>query len=246
MDMRTNVGLPLPFPDALQEFKVETSTLPANYGSHPGGAVNAVTKSGTNAFRGDLFKFLRNGDMDARSFFAPVHDSLRRNQFGGVLGGPIVKNKLFVFLGFQGTTERTAPTTNVAFVPTAAVLAGNFKTILSPPCQARQVNLSASSGAVNNILPPSALNPVALKFLSLLPVSSDPCGRILYGTPTADYEFQGISRVDWQRTQNDSIFVRYFITDYALKAFYDKFNLLTAANPGLAVVFNPLTRATHT
>ena len=67
MDMRTNVGLPLPFPDALQEFKVETSTLPANYGSHPGGAVNAVTKSGTNGFHGDLFEFLRNGDMDARS-----------------------------------------------------------------------------------------------------------------------------------------------------------------------------------
>ena len=234
MDMRTNVGLPLPFPDALQEFRVETSTLPANYGSHPGGAVNAVTKSGTNAFHGDLFEFLRNGDMDARNFFAATHDSLRRNQFGGVLGGPIKKDKLFFFLGFQGTTERTAPATNVAFVPTAAVLAGNFQTFLSPPCQSRQLNLPPSTGAVNNVIPASNLNPVAIKFLSLLPAATDPCGRITYGVPTADNEYQGISRVDWQRTEKDSLFVRYFITDYGLNAFYDKTNILTAANPGLA------------
>lgn len=234
MDMRTNVGLPLPFPDALQEFKVETSTLPANYGTHPGGAVNAVTKSGSNSFHGDLFEFLRNGDMDARNFFAPTPDTLRRNQFGGVLGGPVKKDSLFFFIGFQGTTERTAPVTNVAFVPTAAVLSGNFQTILSPPCQSKPVNLLPSSGAINNILPVSRLNPVALKYVSLLPVSSDPCGRILYGIPSDDNEFQGVARVDWQRTQNDTIFVRYFITDYGLDAYYNKANLLTAANPGLA------------
>ncbi|MBV9294266.1 MAG: TonB-dependent receptor, partial [Acidobacteriaceae bacterium] len=237
MDMRTNVGLPLPFPDALQEFKVETSTLPANYGSHPGGAVNAITKSGTNSFHGDLFEFLRNGDMDARNFFAPARDTLRRNQFGGVIGGPLVKDKLFFFVGFQGTTERTAPATNVAFVPTAAVLQGDFRTFLSSACEASPVNLSPSSGVVGstaNVLNPSKLNPVALKLLSLLPVSTDPCGRILYGTPTDDNEYQGVSRVDWQASQNNSLFFRYFITDYALNAFYDKTNLLTAANPGLA------------
>ncbi len=235
MDPRTNVGLPLPFPDALQEFKVETSSLPANYGSHPGGAVNAVTMSGTNALHGSLFEFLRNGAMDARNFFAPVHDSLRRNQFGGVAGGAIKKDKLFFFVGYQGTTERTAPVTNVAFVPTAAVLQGNFQSFLAPPCQARQVNLAASSGAVNNIVPASLLNPVALKYAALLPPTTDPCGKVLYGVPTRDDENQVIARADWQRTANDSIFFRYFVADYSQAAYSDPKNLLASVtSPGLA------------
>lgn len=235
MDPRTNVGLPLPFPDALQEFKVESSSLPANYGSHPGGSVNAVTMSGTNTVHGDAFEFLRNGDLDARNFFAPVHDSLRRNQFGGVVGGAVKKDKLFFFLGYQGTTERTAPVTNIAYVPTAAVLQGNFQTVLSPPCTKAQVNLSPSSGAVNNIIPKTLLNPVALKFAGLLPATSDPCGKVIFGVPTSDDESQGVARIDWQPSQKDSIFFRYFVSDYSLKPFYDKTNILTAGvNPGLA------------
>src|SRR5215831_7992237 len=232
IDSRTNVGLPLPFPDALQEFKVETSTLPANYGSHPGGAVNAVTKSGTNSIHGDAFWFVRNGAMNARNFFAPVRDSLKRNQYGGVVGGPIVKDKIFFFEGYQGTTQRTAPATNVAYVPTRDVLAGNFQAILAPPCQARQVNLP-SSIANNNILLPGQINPVALKVAGLLPVSDDPCGKILYGAPSSSNEYQTLGKVDWQRTAKDQIFARYFITDYTLQSYYDKKNLLTAGTPGL-------------
>jgi Carboxypeptidase regulatory-like domain/TonB dependent receptor len=232
IDSRTNVGLPLPFPDALQEFKIETSTLPANYGSHPGGAINVVTKSGTNEFHGDAFWFVRNGSLNARNFFAPVRDSLKRNQYGGVLGGPIARDKLFFFQGYEGTIQRTAPATNIAYVPTGDVLAGNFQTILATPCQARQVNLP-SSIANNNVLLPGLINPVALKVAALLPVSSDPCGKILYGVPSSSNEYQSVTRVDWHRTQEDSFFARYFITDYNLKAYYDKTNLLTAGTPGL-------------
>src|SRR5438067_5928026 len=89
MDPISNIGLPMPFPDALQEFKVETSSLPANYGTQPGGVVNVVTKSGGNTVHGDAFEFLRNYAFNARNFFAPTRDSLKRQQFGGVLGGPI-------------------------------------------------------------------------------------------------------------------------------------------------------------
>jgi hypothetical protein len=233
MDVRINLGLPLPFPDALQEFKVETSALPANYGNHPGGAVNAVTKSGTNVIHGDAFWFLRNYAFNARNVFAATRDSLKRNQFGGVLGGPVRKNKIFFFVGAQGSTEKTAPATTQSFVPTAAVLQGNFQAILAPPCQAKQVNLLASSGATNNVVPVSLLNPVALKYVALLPLSSDPCGKILYGVPSVDKEYQVVSRADWQRTSSDSLFARYFITDYTLNAFYDRSNLLTAGNTGL-------------
>src|SRR6266581_6540005 len=93
------VNLPFPFPDALQEFKVETSTLTAQNGLHSAAAVNVVVKSGTNTFHGNLFEFFRNGKMNARNAFAPRRDTLKRNQYGGTLGGPLIKNKLFFFAG---------------------------------------------------------------------------------------------------------------------------------------------------
>src|SRR5215469_9424372 len=102
-------NMPLPFPDALQEFKVETSSLTAQNGVHAGGTVTGVTKSGTNQFHGDAFDFFRNGDMNARNFFAPTRDTLKRNQFGGTAGGPILKNRLFVFFGLQDTKTRQDP-----------------------------------------------------------------------------------------------------------------------------------------
>lgn len=68
-----------------------------------------MTKSGNNEFHGDAFEFVRNGFLNARDFFAPVRDSLKRNQFGGTLGGPFIKNKLFFFAGYQGTTSGRLP-----------------------------------------------------------------------------------------------------------------------------------------
>ena len=121
-------NMPLPFPDALQEFKVETSSLTAQNGVHAGGTVTGVTRSGSNAFHGDSFEFLRNGDLNARNLFAATRDTLKRNQFGGTVGGPVIKNKLFFFFGYQDTITRQDPVANTAatFVPTAAMLQGNF------------------------------------------------------------------------------------------------------------------------
>src|ERR1700722_1954370 len=117
-DPFNNLNLPLPFPDAVQEFKVETSALPAQYGQHSAGAVNVVTKSGGNEFHGDAFEFVRNGDFNARDFFAPVRDALKRNQFGGTFGGPIRKNKLFFFVGYQDTIIHSQPQSTPANIPT--------------------------------------------------------------------------------------------------------------------------------
>ena len=145
-DPLSNQNLPLPFPDTVEEFKVETSSLPAQYGTHPSGTVNVVTKSGTNSFHGDAFEYLRNYIFDSRNtaFAAasPViagseqqallnspRDNLKRNQFGGTVGGPIQKDKLFFFLGWQDTIQRsTNPATTT--LPTAAMLAGNFEPCL--------------------------------------------------------------------------------------------------------------------
>src|SRR5215469_3310201 len=101
LDTFSNVNLPLPFPDALQEFSVETSSLSARYGMHAGAVVNTVTKSGTNQIHGDLFEFIRNGAVNARNYFATSRDKLKRNQFGGTVGAPIVKGKVFGFFGYQ-------------------------------------------------------------------------------------------------------------------------------------------------
>jgi len=104
LDTLDGTGMPLPFPDALQEFRLSTSTQDASNGMHSGAAVHAVTKSGTNAFHGDLFEFVRNNVFNAIDPFAARDDGLRRNQFGGILGGPIKKDKIFFFAGYQGTT----------------------------------------------------------------------------------------------------------------------------------------------
>ena len=112
VDFRTNVGLPMPFPDALAEFSLGISAMPANLGAHPGGAVNGVTRSGGNAFHGSAFEFVRNGILDATARTYPsttgaiasgVRDTLVRNQFGGTIGGPIKKDKIFFFADYQGT-----------------------------------------------------------------------------------------------------------------------------------------------
>jgi hypothetical protein len=127
----TNVNMPFPFPDALQEFSVETSSLPARNGLHPGGVVNVVTKSGTNQLHGDLFEFLRNGNVNARNFFGTAHDSLKRNQFGGGVGDKIIRDKLFFFGGFQLTRNRQNPPSTISYVPTAAALTGDYSVLES-------------------------------------------------------------------------------------------------------------------
>src|SRR5437762_4928677 len=156
-----SVNLPLPFPDAMQEFKVETNALPAQYGFHSAAAVNAITKSGTNTVHGDGFEFLRDHRFNAKNYFAAVgpdgkkkDDGLRRDQFGGTLGGPVIANKLFYFVGYQGTRVNVTPATFFQFVPTAQMLAGDFSTITSPACNGgRSIALRAPFDASNRMSP---------------------------------------------------------------------------------------------
>jgi hypothetical protein len=230
-DPFNNLNLPTPFPDALQEFKVETSALPARYGHHASSAVNLITKSGTNRFRGNAFEFMRNYRFNARNFFAAQRDSLKRNQFGGDVGGPIVENKVFFFSGYQGRVERSNPAETFSFVPTAAMRAGDFSAFASPACNAgRQVTLGG--GFVNNQIDPSRLNPVAVSFTRFLPVSTDPCGRVQYGIPNNNTEHQAIGKVDYTLTQSQSMFTRYLYAVYENPATYDGQNALTLSRTG--------------
>jgi Carboxypeptidase regulatory-like domain len=200
-DSHSNVNLPFPFPDALQEFSVQTNGVSVRYGLHPGAVVNAVTKSGTNQFHGDLFEFVRNGDFNARNFFAPAQDTLRRNQFGGTIGGPIKKDKLFLFSGFQATRTRTAPPQSIGFVPTQQVIGGDFSALESAACQSNKravslVNPGNGQPFPNNQIPVSLFSAPSIALLKYIPVSSDPCGRLVYSIPSPGGENQYIGRAD--------------------------------------------------
>jgi hypothetical protein len=239
-DSFTNVNLPIPFPDALQEFSVQTSSLPARFGLHPGAVVNAVTKSGTNAIHGSLFEFLRNGNVNARNFFAPSHDTLKRNQFGGTIGGKFITDKLFYFGGAQITRNRSDPPQTISFVPNAQVMNGDFSTIDSGNCvsggKGRMLtDPTTPNNAIfpGNQIPVSRFNPQALALVNqYIPRSADPCGRITYGIPTTGDEEQVIGRIDWVQNSKHSLYGRYFIANYRNPAVYDGQNLLTTTAAG--------------
>jgi hypothetical protein len=185
--------------------------VPAQYGYHATATVNAVTKSGTNQFHGDLFEFLRNGDLNARDFFAAQRDTYKRNQFGGVIGGPIKKDKLFFFGGYQRTSLRSDGVQNTAFIPTPDMVAGDFTTIASPACTGKPapVVLPSSFGFVNNRISPTTFNPVALNIVKTFPVPTNPCGRVLYGLVANQDEHLQTAKIDWQASEKHSVFGRY-------------------------------------
>ncbi|MCC6391494.1 MAG: carboxypeptidase regulatory-like domain-containing protein [Bryobacterales bacterium] len=236
-DSFTNVNLPMPFPDALQEFSVQTSSLPARFGLHPGAVVNAVTKSGTNEWHGSLFEFLRNGDVNARNFFGKTHDSLKRNQFGGTFGGRIIRDRLFFFGGYQKQYNRQDPPTSISYVPTQAVLGGDFGAIAGGGCVSggkgrTLVDPTNGQPFANNQIPTSRFNPQSLNLIKYLPEAQNDCGQVTYGRPTTGDEDQVIGRVDWVQSSKHTLYGRYFFDDYRNPAFFDGKNLLTTTAAG--------------
>lgn len=236
-DSFTNVNMPFPFPDALAEFSVETSTLPARNGLHPGGVVNAVTKSGSNRWHGDLFEFIRNGDVNAINYFATRQDSLKRNQFGGTFGGRIIRDKLFFFGGFQQSNIRQDPAASTAYVPTAAALAGDFSALDGPGCQAKGVARTIVDPTTGAPLPnfqisTSRFDPAAVALAKYLPQTGNPCGKALYGIPIQSNESQYVGRVDWIISPKHTLYGRYFIDNYTLAAFFNPQDILVTSTSG--------------
>ena len=228
-DPYNNLNLPLPFPDALQEFKVETSGLPAQYGQHSSAAVNGVTKSGTNAFHGDVFEFLRNGVLNARNAFATSRDSLKRNQFGGTFGGPIVKNKLFFFVGEQRTVKRSSPATQIAFIPTQLMLSGDFSAVTARPATvptSPSLCLRPSSTTKFRAL----FSGSSIAMTKFLPTTDNPCGRVQYANILDSDEDLAIARVDFQKSDKHQLFGRYSLARLSQPTDYDGSNALTLSH----------------
>jgi hypothetical protein len=112
--------------DAIAEFRIITSDFDAEYGEFSGGQINVITKSGTNRFHGDAFDFLRNTALDARNYFSPTRGAFRQNQFGGTIGGPLRKDKIFFFADYQGTRQTQGIDSGIISVPTNADRSGNL------------------------------------------------------------------------------------------------------------------------
>jgi len=235
VDEYTNVNQPFPFPDALQEFSVQTSNYSAEYGQNAGAVVNVITKSGTNNFHGDVFEFLRNAVFNARNFFAPLttksatgaivptkdmgRDQLKRNQFGGTIGGPIIHDKTFFFAGFQATRLR-----NLGDVRTSTV-----------PSQADITAFKAGGGAID---------PTVANLLPLLPVQ--PTNEsVAFARPDHQDFYDLLGRIDHAFSQKDRLSVRYDYNYFTKAAVFVPTNILTYADGSKITNQNYLIHETH-
>jgi len=163
--------------DAIEEFNVLTGVYSAQYGYGSGGQVIITTKSGTNDFHGSAFEYLRNQVLDARNFFqtGPT-PSFKQNQFGGTVGGPIIKNRTFFFFSYEGMRQ-SAGFSSLNTVPTAAMHTGDFSSLLPT-----QIIKDPITGVPypNNKIPATSLNPVGMALMSFLPLPSTdtPAGQL--------------------------------------------------------------------
>jgi len=256
MDNYTNVNQPFPFPDTLQEFSVQTSNYGAELGSQAGGAVNIVTKSGTNEFHGNVFGYHRNAVLNARSFFSPVRDQLKRSQFGGTLGGPIVKDRTFFFFGYQGTELRNTQTAKQIIVPTAANIAGDFTALLSAANPAnpmgKAINIldpSTKTPFAGNLVPVSRFDPAALKVLSFIPeaaAATSGDGRVYLARPVRNHAKSILIRVDHTLSQKDRLTGRYNLDPYSEASPYNGISLASLSVGADLFSQNLMINETHT
>lgn len=249
-DYMANGNLPFPFPDAIEQFSVESTVLGAQDGMHSGGLVNAVTRSGTNNFHGNAFEFIRNNIINATNFFSTTKDALHQHQFGGTIGGPIKRDKLFFFGGYQHLISHATSSSTSAYVPTPAMLAGDFSA-----CDGDGVNTPAygstskiqlfdpMTGAKltgNKYASAPSYSAAALKLVTYMPSSliSDPCGKVTYAIPNNQTDTEIPVRVDWTISGRHHFYSRYFYDQYNLPAYFDPHNIFVTTAAGQHQIVN--------
>lgn len=234
------VGIP-PAVDAVEEFKVQSGTMSAEFGFTAGGTVNLVTKSGTNTFHGSVYEFLRNDKFDARNTFAATKLPFRYNQYGGTFGGPIRKDRTFGFFNFEDyKSRRSSP--RIASVPLATWRAGDFSNLFTAagalipiydPATTR--NNPSGTGQIRdlfpgNVVPRNRFDPIAPKIVDLWPAPNRAPQNAF--TQAQNYQDAGKSTIDWRQynfkvdhrfNDKNSMFVRY--TSAQHKPFSDSFYL---------------------
>jgi outer membrane receptor protein involved in Fe transport len=207
-----SVGTAKVFPNLedIQEFKVQIGNSDAQFAAG-GAVVNVVTRSGSNAFHGSAFEFIRNSALDARGYFDSAKPPFQQNQFGAALGGPIKKDRLFFFVDYQGLITHTAPTA-ITSVPTATMRAGNFQGFANvyDPATYNATTKTRTQFA-NNRIDPSRFDPVAVNLLQVLPLPNLPgnANNFRYNNLQVNVQHQYDLRVDYVLSSKDSLFVQY-------------------------------------
>ncbi len=223
-DHYSNAPNPMPDPDALQEFSVQTNTFSAEFGRNVGAIVNAVTRSGTNEIHGSAFEYIRNTDLNASNFFTPGQgDGLKRNQFGATVGGPVFipklydgRDKTFFFFSYQGTRTRQSPSKVQQPVPTNAERAGDFSGLGQPIYDP----FSNHTPYPNNQIPASDMNPVSTAVLnSYIPSPAPGAGTISYAVPNRLDDDQYMVRIDHNFTERNRLMGRFFTSEANQGAF---------------------------
>ena len=201
-----SAGNAVPNPDALQELHVITSNFDAEFGRTPSAVVNAITRSGTQQFHGEAYDYIRNDMFDAKSYFLDSVTPLKQNQFGGNLGGPLLKNgKAFFFVDYQGTIVHTPDNVSSTAIvtPTALERTGDFRQSAVVP--------KVSCNGVNGVICPSAIDPVATNLLQFVPVYDPVAKRTVQQSSNGNSLVnQGIGRLDYHGFQNHSIELMFF------------------------------------
>ncbi|MDX1978861.1 MAG: TonB-dependent receptor [Bryobacteraceae bacterium] len=194
-----------PPPDALDQFKIITSSYSAEYGNNAGSVVNAITKPGTNQLHGSLWNFLRNDALDARNFFSVSKPPLRQNQFGAAMGGPLKRDRTFLFGYYEGVRARTGRVQNVV-VLTDAQRQGNLSGLNPPPVDPRAGN-QPFPGAV---IPQSRFSPVASRLVeTFVPRVNFGANRFIRSPSVAGAGNQGALRGDHRLSDRSLLFGRY-------------------------------------
>jgi hypothetical protein len=196
----------------VEEFSIVTSNSGLEIGKSSAGAVNVVTKSGTNAIHGDAFWFIRNTSLNANNFFSTSPDGLKRNQTGGALGGPIIKDKLFLFGGYQRTWVRQITGSNSITTLPAIFRTGDFssllpKTVINDP--------NTGQPFPGNIIPQSRFSPAAIALLKYSPVPGAD-GLTHYSLFSQQDASDYVVRGDYRPTARHSILARFFKEQYTL------------------------------
>ena len=217
----------IPSVDAVQEFKVKTNDFAAEFGHAAGSIMNATIKSGTNQFHGVAFEFLRNDQLDANNFFTNAAGKSRspfhQNQFGGVLGGPIVHNKTFFFADYQGTRISQLTGSSLSDVPPAPLRTGNFSSVATTIYDPGTRHIGPAGTVIaspfpGNIIPSAEINPTSAAILNLIPLpnfgSPGAVARnFFYQAPQSSNTDQGDIRIDQIVSAQNSFFGRFSISN---------------------------------
>lgn len=262
-ESRDNGTAIIPTLDAIAEYRILTNNYDAEYGKFAGGIINVVTKSGTNDFHGNVFEFLRNDDLDAKNYFNPARGNFKQNQFGGTMGGRILKNRLFFFGDYQGTRQILGLASGSVIVPSVSERSGDFSDVsgLGLPSltgvvggdndpNAFAATLSARLGYTvtpgepywftgcnstaqcvfpGQAIPQSAWSPAAVGTLQFIPKPNSGSGVPSWTSGVGDQTLRDDkwgTRIDMNRSQNDTLSFYYNFDDANLLSPYTSGNVL--------------------